>query len=809
MKLLLHHHRFTLFLLFAGIFTVGLTEVPGLSDVASGAEFTSVRLAFRGQGRVGHALPVIVEASGLEVGRNVQLQVRGPDPRGNLVTDLISAGRSDGNGAIRLEGTFRVGRLDGQLQISLVDAESKTVLADRGVPISRRELTDSSEPLKDSAGQADDDVSLKMLLHTSQCLLTVGSPAGVSEMEQAIQRQSGRDIRFTVLRVPSVRDLPVSPDALESVDWLLLTDDFSCSQEQVVLIRDWVSTGGNLLVSSGASVATLLESPVGRWLQPYFEIASTPGSIRELTVLQNYVTGAKQLQTLSRPVAMSYIRSPQVRVVVNSLEGPLVGRRAVGGGTITFVALDVNQRPLSGWASLDKFFTTLVYDRSMESATVAVRQGSRISSSGISDLSTQLANAHDAIPASDRWSAWQIMSFIAIYLIIVGPLDYVLVVHFLKTPHLTWVTFPVFVGLGCAFAWWQYDSNSPAISQRQIHLLDVSSVNEGQVLVARSWTSVSTQETRRADVDSVALDGFVPKGVVPAAPRLHWAGRAEDVYGGMYREGGAGIGRQSYVRTELSPDEPVRLTGVPMLAGGSQAFSASSILTVPGAPLVESQLTVSGSGLLEGDVITRFPYEIRNWTVLFGSRVYQPSLTATDEERIIHPGQTWNRRESFVRASDLKSWLNGTRIIQTGKLGKNGVRADSIQVTTPYNPRGTDPLDIFTMASMYEFAGGHAFVGLSNDSLRHLEVSETIRLNSALLMGVIEPPLADFRIDGQSLAPIATQTVIRVLLPVVRLRAAPAADTRIDNNSPAPDEVPTEEKTQESGAASAPAVTKP
>src|SRR5690606_18808674 len=107
----------------------------------------------------------------------------------------------------------------------------------------------------------------------------------------------------------------------------------------------------------------------------------------------------------------------------------------------------------------------------------------------------------------------------------------------------------------------------------------------------------------------------------------------------------------------------------------------------------ESQLTVSGSGLLEGDLRSSFPVPISDWVIFFGARVYQPVAGASEAERQIAPGQIWNRRDEFVRASDLKAFLNGSRIVQSTKSTKSGLKGDSMQITTPYDVRGTDPLD--------------------------------------------------------------------------------------------------------------------
>ena len=99
-----------------------------------------------------------------------------------------------------------------------------------------------------------------------------------------------------------------------------------------------------------------------------------------------------------------------------------------------------------------------------------------------------------------------------------------------------------------------------------------------------------------------------------------------------------------------------------------------------------------------------------------------------------------------------------------------------MQVTTPYNPKSRDPLEILTMVSLFDAAGGEAYSGLRNNSLRKLELSDSIRMNAALLVGRIKDVPSEFIVDEQRLEPAQSQTIIRILLPVVRKQAAPPAE---------------------------------
>ncbi|MFN9976920.1 MAG: hypothetical protein ACK58T_44165, partial [Phycisphaerae bacterium] len=112
------------------------------------------------------------------------------------------------------------------------------------------------------------------------------------------------------------------------------------------------------------------------------------------------------------------MRSNQIRVVVHSLEGPLLAHRSIGNGVATVVALDLNERPLNSWQSLPQMYETLIHGKRLDQISSGPRRTSRISSSGVNDLGTQLIATIDAIPENERWSTWQIMAMIAVLALI-------------------------------------------------------------------------------------------------------------------------------------------------------------------------------------------------------------------------------------------------------------------------------------------------------------------------------------------------------------------------------------------------------
>lgn len=738
-------------------------------SITDSLSVTNLTMGFRGVGRVGNWLPVSLLAHGALPATNVTLVITASDPKGNQCESVVTTGRCDAAGVLKLSGVFITGRQDGIIRLRLDDSEHRTLwrhsVICRAEPAKQREATENLQ--NDSASPVLSEMTL--LQHHSLTLLTAGSPVGLPELSRRLTDGDATRGALTLLTVNSPEQIPDSRRALESVDTILLVTDYGLSELQTLAIQDWIATGGHLLVSCGENLPRLLESPVGSWLQPEFGIQPELIRSQDLSAIQNFVAGASQLQTNRQNVAIVRMASEHARVVVNSINGPLISRISAGAGVVTMVAVDLNLKPLNRWLSLSQMYEMLLFERLLDTSGEQVSRGGRISSTGVNDLATQLASISDAIPSSERWSTWQAMLLMLVYLMMIGPLDYFLVVRLLQRPGLTWVTFPALVAVACGLTFWWSSSHRADVTVRDVHLLDVGQIGRRQTVRARSWSSLSTSDSRYGSVAAKPLLIQSNLPLTSSAVTLVWHGRAEDVFGGLYRPGGAGLGRQTSRRTEIGDSG---FSSVPLVPDGSQAFLAESFLDARNTPVFESQLKMPASGLLDGSFVHHLPVAIRDWVIVFGNRVYRPSQKADEKFLRIEPGESWSRHSGGVRVSEIRDFLRGVRIIsQTAKKGQVSQNPPT-QIQSTYNTAGTNPLDILLMISLYNTAGGEVYVRLQDDYLKHDEVSDAIQLNTAMMIGVADLPLTQLRLDNQPLDPVETQTVIRFFLPVERSMAA-------------------------------------
>jgi hypothetical protein len=740
-----------------GCWAVLLTAVP--AAVAQNPTATELQVGFAGEGRVGAWLPLRLKLQGLTPGTSFRLTVQAPDARGDVCESAVAQLSSDSAGSAAAQVVFSTGRLDGRVQLLLQDEAGGTHWS-HAIECREGSLTPATAPLP--------AVSNQLLLHRHQPIpvLAVGPVAGLEALAAERLSAGGRQ-PLLLLSIPQAQQLPDTVRALDSMEVLVLAADYTMSESQAAAIRSWVLSGGHLVISCGAQAPQLLQSPLGQWLQPIFEIPAD-NSVYEtldLTAVQNFLLGATALQTNRNPVTCLRIPSRQPRIVAQALNEPVISRAVVGAGVITMLAVDVNARPMDKWLSLPQFMDMLLFGRDEGSAERAQR-GSRISSVGITDLSTQLAAAVDAVPPEQRWSTWDAMLLIVALLALIGPLDWFLVVRTLKSPRLTWATFPLIIGSACLLvAAAAAPSATPNVS-RTVSLLDATRDHRGQSLRVRTWASLSTADTQYATVrlqPTETLTGMLPGD---AETVVNWSGRAEDIYGGMYRPGGAGLGQSISRRSDLQPS---LFNAMPLLAGGSSSLLSDSRTEAPSQALLDSQLTLPSSDLLEGEFQHHLPFAIRDWAVFCGNRAYVPSDKATDAERILQPAVPWSRRRGNVRIAELRDFLRGVRLVENPNAVRDINKSSSSQISRPWDVAIRNPLDILLMTSLYQSAGGQLFVKLQNDSLRRDEVSDMVDLNGAMLIGWADAELNTVQLNDSTVsAGIPSKTIVRLFLPVRR-----------------------------------------
>lgn len=242
----------------------------------------------------------------------------------------------------------------------------------------------------------------------------------------------------------TVEGLPERAEGLRAFDLLVIndTDTTRLTPAQSAALTGWVQQGGHLVIGGGAgaqrTAAGLPEALLPLRVQGTAEINADP-----IKSLAAYAGSSPVL--VPGPFVAARGEPINSRVVAGSSDLPLIYERQVGDGTVDFVALDLAGVPFNGWEGTSGFWQTLIgpgarYPENMP-FDVSPRQWRANS------LSYALSN----IPSLDLPSIQNVSILLGIYMLIVGPANY-LILRRQKRLQWAWITIPVITVLFAAAA---------------------------------------------------------------------------------------------------------------------------------------------------------------------------------------------------------------------------------------------------------------------------------------------------------------------------------------------------------------------
>lgn len=223
-------------------------------------------------------------------------------------------------------------------------------------------------------------------------------------------------------------DLPDVSSAWNALDVIVLddVDTTRLTADQLVALRAWVESGGQLVVTGGAGALK-----TGAALTDLLPVTLTgTESIEDLTALADF-TGATLPGDGPYLVAGSSLARGELLLHQDGL--PLLARNDVGLGSVYFLALDPKLTPLAGWSGSETLWDEIA--RNVPDP--------RPWSNGIND-GFAAYQVVAGVPGLRLPSTLQLVAFLLLYILVVGPVNY-LVLRRLKRPELAWVTIPLLV----------------------------------------------------------------------------------------------------------------------------------------------------------------------------------------------------------------------------------------------------------------------------------------------------------------------------------------------------------------------------
>ncbi|MCA8997867.1 MAG: hypothetical protein KDA80_12805 [Planctomycetaceae bacterium] len=548
--------------------------------------------------------------------------------------------------------------------------------------------------------------------------------------------------------------LGFSAESLEGLDGIVLNADTRISADVSEALRQFVQRGGRLILSVGADAEILSNSPLARWL-PLMPIGQT--ETRYLTGINELVPGSATLRFLGTIPAAELDRTQGV-TVASGLKSPLVQRAAYGTGTVTLSAVRLDRPPFSTWDETSAADLAVKLARLDPPWLTKEDQDSEegFNPTGVSDLQTQLVHAVDSFEEVRRPSHQSVLLWLALYIVILGPLDYILVHHILKRPEWTWGTALILIVAAAALAISQgSQANQTSMTSRQIELLDfdvASGLARGRSVYSFYSPSTARREVKfRPGKLLTSLDNGQPPLF-----RGEWATRPEDGYRGMYSRGGTDLSKPAS-RFSKNRDS---LTELPTLVWSSVSLESDWACTVSGAELASGQLQDNGTGRLTGVVTSELPEPIEDWFLAYGDFMYFPDRNKGESEPL-QPGKPF--QVSSLNSNLLRGRLVGLTM-SSEKISSS--RTSIILERASHDPWDRDAESIFRTITFHEAMGGTDYTGLTNSVLATADLSDLLKLHRAVVFGRIRTPSTRLTIDGVDDLPGDSQVFVRLILPV-------------------------------------------
>lgn len=257
------------------------------------------------------------------------------------------------------------------------------------------------------------------------------SPGELAFLESVSGGRSQAGVAF--LNPAELADIAVAWDALD----VLIFDDTDTSQltpAQLSALSDWLAGGGHLVVTGGpnwqattAALGDLLPVTV-----------SSTASLDDLPALRDFA-GMEFRDPAPYLVADSTLREGELLLHEDGL--PIVAMREQGRGRVYFLALDPKLAPLVDWDGSGLLWGLIADAVPLPTAWEMGVQDSYAAGTAVSD-----------IPSLSLPSIGQLLLFLLIYIIVIGPLNY-LVLRRLNRRELAWITIPALVLLFSGFTY--------------------------------------------------------------------------------------------------------------------------------------------------------------------------------------------------------------------------------------------------------------------------------------------------------------------------------------------------------------------
>lgn len=427
-------------------------------------------------------------------------------------------------------------------------------------------------------------------------------------------------------------------------------------------LLEWVRRGGRVVVSVGSNATAVVPMTALTDLLPAALDPAAPAKAVSRLVFQwtpresSTQAGFERqmaLRTGEFSVATLRPKADRGRVVIpppdrqSETATTVAVQGSYGLGRVTAVAFDLDRPPFTDFTDRAEFWDWVLREGGAARASVGNETRVRGAYASMSEEEDEVAAAlrthldtFDGVPViSFGWVA----VFIALYILLIGPVEYYVLKKVLGRLELTWVTFPIIVLTVSAAAYFTaYAVKGRDLKVNKVDVVDVvadfdpaTGKPTGRVY-GTSWFTLFSPR-----IDSYTI------GVAPAAGWTANPTPGGTVVGwvGGPRSGRASLVRRRYAYHADGPALADGLENVPVQVWSTKSFGANWAADLdPAAPAIESRLEhpPGGRDAVVGTFVNRMPFaRVDDCVAFYAGKAYRIGtiLPNTEVRLVLDPGR--------------------------------------------------------------------------------------------------------------------------------------------------------------------------
>ncbi len=615
-------------------------------------------------------------------------------------------------------------------------------------------------------------------------LATIGPPGGVELLPARVEfktENNANDSGLILAPLAVPEGVPSSWLGYDAADVVVLNTNDPAALDVLQFgrdeaLRDWLLRGGHLVVVVGDRWQAVRESFLAGLL-PALPTGQSP--LADPSVVESFANSDRPITKDGGPTmqatALELVPARGGRALDLSSGSPLVARGHYGFGRVTVVGLNVDQKPFADWADRDDFWLRAI-DLARTSATTGAAAGAIApapvpgafyGNAEAADLGTYLAKSLEQFPGVTPVPFGWVAFFVFLYILLIGPGDYLFLKKVVKRMELTWITFPAIVlavSLLAYAAAYAVKGTDLRINRAEVVDVDQQFPLGGGVLSrGASFTTLFSPQNRDYDVAlaplpldqpppaaAVVAQAAPPAAVPPGAEVVQsWYGMVDNRFGGNRR---FGLGGDGY--TYRPDDRVATLQGVRVPIWTTKGLLGNWV--TPIAPPIEADLRRAGTDRLEGTITNRTARPLLDAAIVFAGQAFVFKAP-------IAPGETV--AVETLTDQNLTSYLGA---IHRAIPRLNGWQMESAQL----NASRADLLRAALFAGVLEGKPD----ALPSRALRALDLTPQAALDRPILVARLEGPASAIGLGGAPSAPKVDQTtLLRVILTAAGEADAPPA----------------------------------